>query len=60
MFVLNCALCNELVEEPDQPEDAALCNSCAAYLDMRFAPVAEILADPGVQAAMEADEECLD
>ena len=40
-----CALCGEPVEDEDQPETAALCNSCAAYLDAKFAPIGNLLSD---------------
>ena len=55
---MKCVLCSEPVEEADQPEGAEICNSCAAYLDLKFAPVADLLANPDVQAAIEADEAC--
>lgn len=51
-----CALCNEPVEEPDQPDGAELCNSCAAYLDAKFAPLADVLCDPAMQDVVDADE----
>ena len=42
---MGCQLCNEPVEEPDQPEGAELCNSCAAYLDAKFGGVGNALCD---------------
>lgn len=53
---MKCTLCGEPAEEPDQPAGAELCNSCAAYLDAKFAPVGDLLADPALQAAIEADD----
>ena len=42
---MGCQLCNEPVEEPDQPAGAELCNSCAAYLDAKFCGVGNALCD---------------
>ena len=42
---MRCQLCNEPVEEPDQPAGAELCNSCAAYLDAKFCGVGNALCD---------------
>lgn len=49
-----CQLCNEPVEEPDQPEGAELCNSCAAYLDAKFGPVVDDLTDAALDDAFYA------
>lgn len=43
---MKCALCGEPAEEPDQPEGAELCNSCAAYLDAKFGALSDVLCDP--------------
>lgn len=51
-----CQLCNEAVEVADQPEGAELCNSCAAYLDAKFAPLSGLLCSPDMQAVIDADE----
>lgn len=40
-----CQLCGEPAEEPDQPEGAELCDDCAAYLDAKFGPIGDVLAD---------------
>ena len=45
---MKCELCGEPVEVEDQPEGAALCNSCAAYLNAKFAPLVELLTDPAL------------
>jgi hypothetical protein len=52
----HCQLCGEACEEPEQVEGAELCNSCARYLDARFAPLDDVLCDPAVQAAIEAED----
>ena len=51
-----CQLCNEQVEIDDQPLGAELCNECARYLDMKFAPLDDILCDPAMQTVIDADE----
>lgn len=51
-----CVLCGETAEEPDQPEGAELCNACAVHLDGKFAPLANVLCDPALEAALNAEE----
>ena len=53
---MQCALCGEPVEEPEQPDGAELCNQCARYLDARFSPVGDLLCDPNVQSAIDDAE----
>jgi hypothetical protein len=51
-----CQLCSEPVEEPDQPEGAELCNSCAVYLNAKFGWLDDVLCDPALQEVIDADE----
>ena len=50
---VKCVFCREPVEESDQPEGVELCNACAADLDAKFAPLAEVLCDPQFGKAIE-------